>query len=302
MKRKIELCILTVLMVLMLTACGCNHVWQEATCDTPKTCTSCGETEGTPLDHNWDSSLCTPVCMLCGLEDTALASHAWIDATCSAPKVCALCSATEGQPLGHIWIDATCSAPRQCTVCGHTEGEPIGHSLTDGSDGITGLCSGCGKALEYFSVDACTIYDVAPDGSYENPVTILQGTGKEFTIQWVKDGVVQNWCSQNLVNGSPYVNAYYVDGKVYYYDTGASGETTAKRLVNVARKYVNAAYYNYAEGSFITMTGSDFMDVQGEAAAAVDAYGKQYVIVNKFAGWGAPYDPANTYVVQSNWK
>lgn len=302
MRNKIGVCILTAMMLLMLTACGCEHVWQDATCDTPKTCTSCGETEGTALEHIWNNSSCTPICSLCGAEDAALTSHAWVDATCTAPKVCALCSATEGEPLGHSWSEATCTDPSQCTVCSEVDGEPLGHILAEGSDGITGICIGCGKALEYFGTDAYTLYDIAPDGSYENPITFLRGVGSDYTIQWVKDGVVQNWCSQNLLSRSTSVSAYYVDGKVYYYDTGASGEVTAKRLANAARKYVSAAYYNYADGQFITLTSSDFMDVKGEAAAAFDAYGKQYVIVNKFAGWGAPYNPDDTYVVQSNWK
>lgn len=301
MKRKAYILLLACLMLLMLAACGCKHTWEEATCSTPKTCTSCGETEGAPLDHSWNTRLCTPVCTLCGFEDTASTSHSWVDATCSEPKVCTLCSLTEGQPMGHTWAEATCSAPRQCTVCGESEGEPAEHTLSNSNDGVAGFCSGCGSAMEYFNSYAYTIYDIAADGSYENPVTFLKGVGKEFTIQWTKDGIPQDWCSQNLLNGTPYVHAYYVDGKVYYYDIGASGDTTAQRLLNIARRYVSATYYNYADGHFITMTGSDFMDVRGEAAAAVDAYGQQYVIVNKFGGWGASYDPANTYIIQSNW-
>ena len=35
----------------MLSACGCDHRFTEATCTTAKTCTVCGETEGEALGH-----------------------------------------------------------------------------------------------------------------------------------------------------------------------------------------------------------------------------------------------------------
>ena len=39
--------------VFMLTGCGCNHEWNEATCTAPKTCNLCGETEGEVLAHHY---------------------------------------------------------------------------------------------------------------------------------------------------------------------------------------------------------------------------------------------------------
>lgn len=41
-----------------------EHVWQEATCTAPKTCTDCGATEGKPLGHNFMPTVCTR----CGME------------------------------------------------------------------------------------------------------------------------------------------------------------------------------------------------------------------------------------------
>lgn len=41
-----------------------NHVWAEATCTSPKTCTDCGATEGKPLGHNFMPTVCTR----CGME------------------------------------------------------------------------------------------------------------------------------------------------------------------------------------------------------------------------------------------
>ncbi len=76
MKKCISvLVVLTVLMCLVLTACECKHQWQDATCNTPKTCEKCGVTEGDVL------------------------THVWADATTDAPKTCTLCGLTEGEKI-----------------------------------------------------------------------------------------------------------------------------------------------------------------------------------------------------------
>lgn len=86
---------------------GCHqHTWIPADCITPKTCESCGQTEGEPLGHQWQA------------------------ATCTEPKTCSRCGETEGNATGHSfsWTTlkpATCSEPGveegTCSVCGETE-------------------------------------------------------------------------------------------------------------------------------------------------------------------------------------
>ena len=49
--KKFVLLTLVLAMSLSMIGCGCNHQWQEATCQAPKTCTVCGETQGNPQDH-----------------------------------------------------------------------------------------------------------------------------------------------------------------------------------------------------------------------------------------------------------
>ena len=51
------------------------HEWVEATCTAPKTCKTCGATEGEALGHDWK------------------------EATTEAPKTCTRCGATEGEKL-----------------------------------------------------------------------------------------------------------------------------------------------------------------------------------------------------------
>lgn len=102
MMKRILCALLAVCCMLALTACGCRHkTWNEATCETPKTCAECGEVEGEALGHSWQ------------------------DATCEAPKTCANCGLTEGEALGHNWQDATTEAPMTCSNCAATEGERI---------------------------------------------------------------------------------------------------------------------------------------------------------------------------------
>ena len=62
---------------------ACSHSWNAADCDTPKTCTLCGKTEGSALGHNWDA------------------------ADCTTPKTCTVCGATEGAALGHSTVTYT---------------------------------------------------------------------------------------------------------------------------------------------------------------------------------------------------
>ena len=83
------------------------HIWKEATCESPKTCTKCEATEGSALGHSWK------------------------EATCETPKTCTVCGKTEGEALGHSWKAADCTHPKTCTVCGKTEGEALGHQWSD---------------------------------------------------------------------------------------------------------------------------------------------------------------------------
>ena len=125
--KKSMLIVLIVLCALLLASCCKHEVWNDADCETPKTCAECGETEGEPLGHTWvDASCETPkTCSVCQKTEGAALGHSWADATCEAPKTCQSCSLTEGEALGHTWEDATTEAPKTCTVCAKTEGERI---------------------------------------------------------------------------------------------------------------------------------------------------------------------------------
>lgn len=63
------------LSIFSLSGCGHEHTWTEATCEVPKTCSECGETEGEMLEH------------------------VWVEATYTEPKTCSVCNITEGTSL-----------------------------------------------------------------------------------------------------------------------------------------------------------------------------------------------------------
>ena len=128
MKKRLSLIALVLVFALALTACGCKHeTWNDANCESPKTCADCGKTEGTPLGHSWLAATCeTPkTCEVCGKTEGEAPGHAWVEADCENAKTCSGCGLTEGEALGHAWVDATTEEPKTCSTCGKTEGERI---------------------------------------------------------------------------------------------------------------------------------------------------------------------------------
>ena len=87
-RRKITLCCFATLLTLLLTGCGCNHEWQRSTCQTPRTCIHCGETEGKVRGHEWGNT------------------------DCNAPEGCIVCGTLEGIELTHTWQE-------DCKICIH---------------------------------------------------------------------------------------------------------------------------------------------------------------------------------------
>ncbi len=107
--------ILIACMMMCLSGCGCEHIWEDATCIAPKTCTECNKTEGEPIAHKWK------------------------DATCTAPKTCTECNKTVGEPISHEYENATCESPKMCKNCQLTEGDSLGHKYKND------ICERCGK-------------------------------------------------------------------------------------------------------------------------------------------------------------
>ncbi|MGN0999586.1 MAG: hypothetical protein ACI4PO_08550 [Faecousia sp.] len=127
MKKWIALLLSALLAVTVLVGCGCEHEWKDATCDAPKTCEICGQTEGAPNGHSWQAATCDApkTCEICGKTEGSALGHDWVDADCETAKTCSRCGLAEGEALGHTWVDATTELPKTCSTCGKTEGEKI---------------------------------------------------------------------------------------------------------------------------------------------------------------------------------
>ena len=140
-----------------------GHIWHEATCTIPKTCSRCKATEGEPIVHTWTDATCNSpkTCVVCKLTEGENLEHAYSDATCISARICSLCGYTDGKPLGHSFAAATCDAPKTCTRCGAIEGNALGHSWTAASCTIPKTCKTCkkteGSATGHsFTGDGCT--------------------------------------------------------------------------------------------------------------------------------------------------
>lgn len=127
MKRKPFVMVLILVIISLLAGCSCEHQWAEANCVSPKTCSACDETEGSPLGHSWVAATCTApkTCENCGAAEGEAKGHSWEDATCIVPKKCAVCHETEGEALSHAWEEATTEAPKTCSNCQATEGSKL---------------------------------------------------------------------------------------------------------------------------------------------------------------------------------
>lgn len=128
-----------------------THTWEEATCSTLKTCSSCGATESDSLvEHKYEPTniVESTSCLQCGyteytciwcndsyqIYDWIYAPHTWGDwevlsaPSCTAEgdniRYCSLCNKKDKaytSPLGHSIVVDNAIAPT-CTYSGLTEG------------------------------------------------------------------------------------------------------------------------------------------------------------------------------------
>ena len=162
--KRVGLLATVVMILLMLSACGCSHQWEDATCISPRTCTVCGETEGEALGHDFSPASCVApkTCTVCGETEGEALGHNFSPASCVKPKTCTICGETEGKALGHDFTFVSCTTPRTCAVCGETEKEAPGHNFSPASCTEPKTCTVCGEtegeALGHaFSPASCTV-------------------------------------------------------------------------------------------------------------------------------------------------
>ena len=168
--KKFLIILLFVATALLLISCGeCAHEWKDATCDEPKTCTKCGETEGEPTNHALGEWVETPATCtedgsrtrscVCGQESEtetiektghSIVEHAAKKPSCTetgwaAYETCSRCDYTtyEELPEAHDYemtvVEATCTTGGytlyDCTKCDNSykanETAAKSHSFSD---------------------------------------------------------------------------------------------------------------------------------------------------------------------------
>lgn len=137
--------------------------WQTKT---PATCTAegveirsceCGESEerATPLiDHIWQEATCTDpkTCSVCKTTEGMAKGHSITEATCYSPASCTVCGETLGDPVNHSY-----SYNAKCVYCG--EYAPVGnYKFVSNGDGTCSLTAGGS-----YNVNA-VIPGIAPNG------------------------------------------------------------------------------------------------------------------------------------------
>ncbi len=137
--NKILSILIIIVLLALLTSCGCKHEWKVATCTEPQTCTKCGKTEGNALGHKYggEKILEEPTCTESGTKES----------TCT---VCGEKEITEIPAIGHVWVFvntetvATCTEVGKenykCSICGDTGYKTIKKLSHKYKDGYCTVC------------------------------------------------------------------------------------------------------------------------------------------------------------------
>ena len=279
MKKKLLLAIIAIVAMLVLAGCGCEHVWADADCTNPKTCTLCQETEGAPLGHSWLAASCDQPkhCENCDATEGEALGHTWEDATCIVPKKCSTCHATEGTVLGHDWEDATTEAPKTCKVCQITEGDKIVTDVrftTEANKHLFGRW-GCDVVLPgellgttgYLDEVSCTlIYEFCNDGNLIQSVEIhdrlafMDGLKKMQTdvtyMTFAQMGLSKEATDQAIMAETGMTMEAYISSVVDSIDLDeifGAMTTDGVYFVSEGRMYQSLSWYNEFESSEYTL-------------------------------------------------
>lgn len=135
--KKLSLIFLSALLVFTLAACGkkCEHTYDNA-CDA--ICNQCEETREVGA-HDFAAADCdtAKTCTVCGATEGEALGHTWADADCDTPKTCTVCGNNYGTvnanahaygDITYVWTDeyTKCTATRTCSHnAAHKETETV---------------------------------------------------------------------------------------------------------------------------------------------------------------------------------
>ena len=319
MAKKFGIIIISLICVLLLAACGCEHVWLDASCLAPATCKECGKTEGEKLEHQWLDATCDApkTCELCGATDGAKLKHQWLDATCAEPQTCELCGKTEGEKLEHWWR-SPCDA--NCRDCGAENPDSKGHRELENLSEMHEFCSACGYEVivehECNWVDAtctspkrCTLC-LKVDGEAlghslkdKEVITSCSNCNKVIEVFFDSKGNALYYTAFDVSESGAYINpitsnanyswGWYQDGtQVNYINTGtfcADGKIyyDGRKLYDVSEKtrddlaVAASEYVQFTNYQFFTNEYHTIVLVNGDNLFAAEV-GQAYVAVDAY--------------------
>ena len=163
MKKIISIVIIICMLSLCLTSCVHEHDWIDATCTTPKTCNSCGETEGTSI------------------------GHAYSNATCTVPETCTLCGIIHGTALGHTYKQGVCTVCNELNPSAKEEQLAICEEIIEDLETLETYCYA--QILAYQNAWYFAIYKAEDYYSYES---ILSDFSTKIAIDstYVNDAII----------------------------------------------------------------------------------------------------------------
>lgn len=131
-KTRVKVCLLALVMALFvfagLVSCGesCEHEWQAATCQAPKTCKLCSATEGSTVGHAGGTATCTAkaVCDTCKEPYGELLAHTY---TAETVKDEALKTAATCESAAVYYKSCACGAVSTNAADTFESGEPASH-------------------------------------------------------------------------------------------------------------------------------------------------------------------------------
>ena len=249
-----------------------GHSWNDATCEAPKTCEACGETEGD-------------------------LGHAWNAATCETPKTCILCGETEGDANGHYWLYS--GDTRRCMNCDATSARVFFPQFNAPSVGLSDL-SGYGimrestwdlfvKKLLYDYYKG--FYRIKNEGfSAIYIISPYTGDRVDFTLI---DDIWYIEMTEELYNAGYYVQVE-VDGWTGFYYDGYLEMMRYGDITAVGWEY--ALYESYAIISYVDTTFDEYMRaylLYDESGALVG-----YTTISKYKGYEiqAHYGPDRSFI------
>ena len=111
--------------------CDCGKLYSDEACTKEITL---ADTVVKATGHDWDVADCTEpkTCKTCGVTEGAANGHDWKDADCTTPKTCKTCGATDGNANGHDWewvvdkeatVDEEGEKHEECKNCGAKQNE-----------------------------------------------------------------------------------------------------------------------------------------------------------------------------------